>query len=301
MGIAGSVLDDEPASPRGLLPFSANPNRATASSPQFVVSLGFWPDNRITLPASFYLRISYESLDFVEKEKNVPLVQFPFQNILCWGSSPQNFQFKVFDLEAANIDKRNGGVLITLKTSQGKMIEEATMSSVKQLMADIKLRAISDGEFAVLLTTILDGEGILKEEWLQILDQFTSSGRLFLAKQGIELLHHISKQASFEKFDLVCMIYDRMLNKNSIQLLVNTFEDPQERENLSLRLKTMEAAQKKQQQHQQSQQQSQQTLQQQQGSSQPAGSQSNAIQVNGHVVSSISSSTPSTPTDDATG
>eukprot|EP00981_Chlorochromonas_danica_P013354 scaffold6243_cov180-Ochromonas_danica.AAC.4 len=265
MGIAGSVLDDEPASPRGLLPFSANPNRATASSPQFVVSLGFWPDNRITLPASFYLRISYESLDFVEKEKNVPLVQFPFQNILCWGSSPQNFQFKVFDLEAANIDKRNGGVLITLKTSQGKMIEEATMSSVKQLMADIKLRAISDGEFAVLLTTILDGEGILKEEWLQILDQFTSSGRLFLAKQ------------------------------------VNTFEDPQERENLSLRLKTMEAAQKKQQQHQQSQQQSQQTLQQQQGSSQPAGSQSNAIQVNGHVVSSISSSTPSTPTDDATG
>lgn len=293
MGIAGSVLDDEPASPRGLLPFSGgNPNRATGSSPQFVVSLGFWPDNRITLPASFYLRISYESLDFVEKEKNVPLVQFPFQNILCWGSSPQNFQFKVFDLEAANIDKRNGGVLITLKTSQGKMIEEATMSSVKQLMADIKLRAISDGEFAVLLTTILDGEGILKEEWLQILDQFTSSGRLFLAKQGIELLHHISKQASFEKFDLVCMIYDRMLNKNSIQLLVNTFEDPQERENLSLRLKTMEAAQKKQQQH------SQQT----QGSSpvnhsQPAGTQANAIQGNGHLVSSISSSVPSSPTD----
>ncbi len=42
---------------------------------------------------------------------------------------------------------------------------------------------------------------------------------------------------AFERFELACLIFERMINKNSVQLLVNTFEDPQERENLIHRLK----------------------------------------------------------------
>lgn len=243
MGVAGSILDDELSSPRqGKCRSPKGAASSSSSCPCFPVSLGFWPDSKVSLPSSFYLRIAYESLDFVDMDKTTPLVQFPFQNILCWGSSPQNFQFKVFDLDSVDDDKPGGGVLITLKTSQGKMIEDVTMSNVKQLMLDIKQRAISDGEFGILLATILDADNSLREDWLSIIDQFTSSGRLFLAKQGMELLLRIGQQAPFEKFDLVCMIYDRMLNKNSIQLLVNTFEDPQERENLSHRLKVSAAA-----------------------------------------------------------
>jgi hypothetical protein len=72
---------------------------------------------------------------------------------------------------------------------------------------------------------------------MAIIDQFTSGGRLFLAKQGMELLLRIGPRAPFEKVELACLIYDRMVNKNSVQLLINTFKDQQERDNLIHRLK----------------------------------------------------------------
>lgn len=242
MGAAGSILDDEKSPPKNNIkqPSSLTPIQKIDGSsdyPCFSVSLAFWPGEHVNLPDPFLLRISYESLDFVRMSDQIPLVQFPFQNIICWGSSPQNFQFKVFDLEKSEIEKRDSGILISLRTNQGKKIEDATMSTVQKLMVDINSRAISKQEFAILLNSILDENDQLKEEWSTIIDQFTSSGRLFLAKQGMELLVRIGSQAPFEKFELACLIYERMINKNSIQLLINTFEDPQERENLIHRLK----------------------------------------------------------------
>ena len=43
--------------------------------------------------------------------------------------------------------------------------------------------------------------------------------------------------APFEKFDLACLLYDRILNKDSYQLIINVFPDATERENLIHRLK----------------------------------------------------------------
>jgi hypothetical protein len=83
----------------------------------------------------------------------------------------------------------------------------------------------------------VDNNSALRDNWLSTIDQFTSSGRLFLAKQGMELMVRISPLAPFDKFDLACLIYERMINKNSFQLIINTFEDKQERENLIHRLK----------------------------------------------------------------
>lgn len=245
MGAAGSVLDDESSSTFGS-PSKPQPVPVDRSKvgdgnlnncPSFLVSLSFWPGNTISLPPQFKLRISYESLDFVRPEDNSPLVQFPFQNIICWGSSPQNFQFKVFDLEKSEIEKRDTGILISLKTNQGKMIEDATMSNVQNLMVDINQRAISKAEFAVLIAAVLDENNALRDNWMETINQFTSGGRLFLAKQGMEILTRVGQQAPFERFELACLIFERMINKNSIQLLINTFEDPQERENLIHRLK----------------------------------------------------------------
>jgi hypothetical protein len=256
MGAAGSVLQDVEKSENSDRLAARNksvsihksthvPNSAPGSmkkeipvSPTFEVSLGFWPGEHITLPEKFKLKISYESLDFVRIDNELPLVQFPFQNIICWGSSTQNFQFKVFDLEKSELEKRDTGILISLKTSQGKIIEDSTMANVQKLMIDINQRALSKNEFAVLINNLFDETtGILKENWLSILTQFTSTGRLFLAKQGMEVLLRVSSQAPFEKFDLACFIYDRMINKNSVQLLINCFDDPQERDNLIHRLK----------------------------------------------------------------
>jgi hypothetical protein len=137
---------------------------------------------------------------------------------------------------------KNGGVLITVRTTQGKLIESATMSTVQKLMSDMKQRAISAGEFDILLATVIDGESRLNEDWMQVIDQFTAGGRKFIAKQGMELLRRIGPQAPFEKFDLACLIYERLLNKNSMQLVINTFEDPVERENLSHRIKALATA-----------------------------------------------------------
>jgi hypothetical protein len=242
MGAAGSVLDEESmAGP----PVRNNNNQANINRPRptgdlshcpsFLVNLGFWAGNVIVLPDQFKLRISFESLDFVRTDDDTPLVQFPYQNIICWGSSPQNFQFKVFDFEKSDAQKRDSGMLISLRTNQGKAIEDATMSSVQKLMVDMG-QAISKPEFQVLLTNLFDEGGHLKEDWMPIVDQFTSSGRKFLAKQGMELLHKIGSQAPFEKFELACLIFDRMVNKNSVQLLINTFDDPQDRDNLIHRL-----------------------------------------------------------------
>jgi hypothetical protein len=206
--------------------------------PTFDVSLGFWPGNHVVLPEKFKIKISYESLDFVKYDnESHPLLQFPFQNIICWGSSLSNFQFKIFDLERSQEEKKDSGILISLKTTQGKLIEDATMATVQKLMIDINQRAISKNEFPTLLSNLFDEQGVLKENWLSVLQQFTATGRLFLAKQGMEVLMRVGSQAPFEKFDLACFIYDRMINKNSVQLLINTFDDPQERDNLIHRLK----------------------------------------------------------------
>ncbi len=209
---------------------------ANSQYPTFDVSLGFWPGNHLPLPDKFKLKISYESLDFVRSDNELPIIQFPFQTIICWGSSSQNFQFKIFDINKSSEEGRDTGILISLKTTQGRIIEDATMSNVQKLMIDINQRAITKEEFWILLQTIFDENGLLKENWLLILQQFTSTGKLFLAKQGMELLQRVSEQAPFEKFDLACFIYERMINKNSVQLLINTFEDQQERDNLIHRL-----------------------------------------------------------------
>lgn len=241
MGASGSVLSDgEQAAAKNLGNKATNTGkRILEACPTFIVSLAFWPGKTVKLPDTFKLKISYESLDFVTLEEETPIIQFPFQNIICWGSSYQNFQFKLFDLEKADkTDDRDAGILISLKTTQGKIIEDTTMSTVQKLMVDINQRAISKQEYNSLISTIFDETGeTLKENWLQIIDQFTSTGRLFLAKQGMELLLRVGTAAPFEKFDLACLLYERIVNKDSFQLLINTFDDVRERENLIHRLK----------------------------------------------------------------
>lgn len=205
--------------------------------PTFTVALSFWPGKAVELPDQFKLRVSYESLDFLRMDSSAPVIQFPFQNIICWGSSRQNFQFKVFDFANSDPDKKDNGILISLKTTQGRMIEDATMGMVRHLMEDMNHRAISKQEFQALLGTLFINESTLEENWLSTIDQFSSGGRLFLAKQGMELLIKIGALAPFEKFDLACLLYERIINKDSFQLLVNTFQDELERDNLIHRLK----------------------------------------------------------------
>lgn len=237
MGAAGSVLDDEKI--RGSRTTADKLSPIREQTPEFTVHLNRWPGCNIALPDSFIIRLASESLDFVSSENRLPLIQFPYQNIICWGQSSHSFQFKIFDLTKANPQERDNGVLIELRTTQGKLIADTTMSIVRNLMATMENKAITKEEFHGLLGSVFHPDGNLQETWMETVNQFTSGGRQFLAKQGMELLLRVGDQAQFDKVELACLIYERMVNKSSFQLIINTFEDPVERDNLIHRIKSM--------------------------------------------------------------
>jgi len=92
------------------------------------------------------------------------------------------------------------------------------------------LSANDDNEFADM------SNAELLDDWFTTVTQFCVS-RNFLAKQAMELVQFIGPLAPFERMDLAEMLYSRVLNKESFQLVVNAFEDRGERENLAHRLK----------------------------------------------------------------
>lgn len=200
----------------------------------YVVSLVSSEGFRISreLPQKFILHINYESIDFLNTETKTAIMQFPFQNIICWGSNSKVFRFNVFDYE--NTGKED--ISIILNTAYGSMIEDVTMGTVRQLMDDMEKKSISKEEFQELTSMLIDDKtNTLKEGWMKKINQF-SSGRAFLAKQCMDLIAFIAPLAPFEKFDLACLLYTRVLSKDSFQLVVNSFEDEIERDNLLHRL-----------------------------------------------------------------
>jgi len=181
------------------------------------------------LPSNIILKVSRESLDILSSDTSIPLLQFPYQNILCWGSSSSIFQFTV-------VINNNNNLKIIMKTQYGKQIEDTTMSTVLNLMTLMDKEAITKEQFQSLLLLIYDKDNdILQDTWMHSIET-CSITRSFLAKQAMELMILISPHAPFEKFDLACLLYNRILNKDSFQLVINTFDDIIDRENLIHRL-----------------------------------------------------------------
>ena len=103
------------------------------------------------------------------------------------------------------------------------------------LMADMEKSALSEIDFQTLLSFILP-DGKLNEKWMGTIEQ-VCMGRLFVAKQCIELLQIIGDSAPFEKNELAAFLYENCINKDSFQLVINSFSDSkEERENLIHRL-----------------------------------------------------------------
>jgi hypothetical protein len=57
--------------------------------------------------------------------------------------------------------------------------------------------------------------------------------RALLARQAMDLVVLIGPIAPFEKFDVACLLYTNVLNKDSFNLVVNTFDDVADRQNLT--------------------------------------------------------------------
>lgn len=129
MGSAASILEENEKKQQNTS-IDISTNQTVSSSPSnnknkitsdvlfkhepsiYIVSLGKSNQNIIHLNDLFKLRISYESLDFLHLDNEKPIVQFPFQNILCWGSSKTNFQFKIYDYNNHIPELNEQGILM---------------------------------------------------------------------------------------------------------------------------------------------------------------------------------------------
>lgn len=103
----------------------------------------------LTLPDEFVLRLAYESLDILDLKTHLPLLQFPYQSIICWGSSVELFQFNAFP-PIVGVEKEKETIKISVLTNCGKGIDAMIMKQIKALMADIATTAVSKEEFIAL-------------------------------------------------------------------------------------------------------------------------------------------------------
>ena len=140
------------------------------------------------LPPRLYLKISTESLDFLDIDTKLALLNFPFQHILCWGSSPTTFKFTVEERAVGREEKeqRNEGVdvndcvsvqenvtrmytyKIVVKTPQGDLIEKVVMKAVRTLMAVMEKSVVRPTDFAKL-KCLLIVDGALEKDWMVML------------------------------------------------------------------------------------------------------------------------------------
>lgn len=145
----------------------------------------------ISIPKKFIIKLAYESLDFLHPETTQPIIQFPYQSIICWGSSEKIFQFNAFPSSLNNV-KQKDTIKVIVNTKQAKLIDTSILRQIRLLMADIEATAVSKDEFIALKLLLFDASGNLNQNWLTMVDQFSSTGRYFLAKQGMELMLMVS-------------------------------------------------------------------------------------------------------------
>ena len=67
------------------------------------------------------------------------------------------------------------------------------------------------------------------------LQAFTES-RSLIAKQAMEIVQIIGRENPFDKFEVACFLYNHLINKESYQMVINSFEDHTDRDNLIHRL-----------------------------------------------------------------
>ena len=103
----------------------------------------------LVLPQQFNIRLAYESLDILDSTTLQPIVQFPYQSIICWGSSAKIFQFNAFPTSLNN-NKSEEPIKIIVNTNSGKEIDSTTMVKIRSLMADMETTAVSKDEFITL-------------------------------------------------------------------------------------------------------------------------------------------------------
>lgn len=184
--------------------------------------------------SALVLRIAYESLVLLDQRK-VPQLHFPYQAIICWGSTKSIFQFRLFGSYFQRPAEQY--IVVTLRTRLGAEVQQKVLRHVRALMVDMKHAAVHKEDFNAFSTMLQQQlrTGVDASSIMETISQFTE-GRTLLAKQAVELLAVVGADHPFERVELCCALYEKILTKDSFQLLLNQFRDTMDRENIIHRL-----------------------------------------------------------------
>jgi hypothetical protein len=196
MGAAGSVNTSLAMSPHRLSSqLGSSAHSSGRGIPIFEVSFHSAENFKFAteLPPKFLLRISYESLDFVNMETLSPIIQceylfasvrillltlvhmfvVPFQHIICWGSGPTNFRFHLFDFErkeSASNNNSNGRGSESKRDSNGGDQEEDANDNNKDISIVLRTNegsTIEDNIMRIVRMLMVDMEkkAVSKDEF----------------------------------------------------------------------------------------------------------------------------------------
>ena len=155
---------------------------------------------------------------------------FPYYVIMCWGHSSTSFQFRLF---------RQGSQVktIVVRTRQGVAIEKQIMIVVRGLMAKMEKHGTSKEEFAEfinILATLHEQEE--SQDTVQKVLQFCQVHSLTI-NQAKSIMKRAYVPDPFDRIELASAIKPALINQDSFQMVLHTFENYNDRLNLCHRLK----------------------------------------------------------------
>jgi hypothetical protein len=107
-------------------------------------------------PTSLVLRIDRECLTLLRANvllEDRLLCHWNYHDIMCWGHTPNTFQFRVFD---PTLDSEKGEkATYRWKTPMGVQIETALMATVLHLMARSKRETLAESEMGACVVRVV--------------------------------------------------------------------------------------------------------------------------------------------------
>lgn len=106
------------------------------------------------------------------------------------------------------------------------------MRAVLALMRDMQQVGLTEAEMAAV-------RAALEEDGDEALDRLRTLAvsRRFDARQGAEILQDIGRLSPFDKVEAAVLLHGALLDGSSFKLLLEQFEDEDERDNVCTRLK----------------------------------------------------------------
>jgi hypothetical protein len=127
-----------------------------------------------------------------------------------------------------------------VETSAGVTIEGIVMNAVKALMTGMETCGVEEREFAAVMATVesladesgIEGSG---ETAIQLIKSIAAVHR-FDIRQAVSLLSAVCRLSPFDGLEAAIVLYGALINRDSFPMLLQTFEDETDRENICHRL-----------------------------------------------------------------